>query len=263
VRRLRLETAASRLLAQPPQTTLTIALEVGFGSAEVFTRAFKAHFCVTPSAWRSGAWQSWAEQRRVQLSKIHQALRKPDQALVQTFREDERAWQSCHAAHQEGENAMNVEIKTLPETRVAYMRHVGPYGDPGIGRTWDRFSAWCASKGLFARRLPFFGLSHDSPDITAPDKCRYDACVEIDSGFRPEGEVGVQTLPCGLYACTAFEGPPEAMHQAWSRLCGQWLPDSGYQADDRPAVEAYGPQLDVDPKTGAFRCMICLPVKPL
>src|SRR6476646_11717671 len=44
VRRRRLETAAARLLATPPQPALRIALDVGFGSAEVFTRAFRAHF---------------------------------------------------------------------------------------------------------------------------------------------------------------------------------------------------------------------------
>ena len=52
VRRRRVEVAATRLLAQPPAPALTIALDVGFGSPEVFTRAFRAHFGVTPTAWR-------------------------------------------------------------------------------------------------------------------------------------------------------------------------------------------------------------------
>jgi AraC-like DNA-binding protein len=53
VRRRRLEVAANRLLASPRTSTLRIALEVGMGSAEAFTRSFKAHFGVTPSAWAS------------------------------------------------------------------------------------------------------------------------------------------------------------------------------------------------------------------
>jgi len=40
VRRRRLEVAAAKLLASPPATALAIALDVGFGSAEVFTRGF-------------------------------------------------------------------------------------------------------------------------------------------------------------------------------------------------------------------------------
>ena len=51
VRRRRLEVAAARMLMSE-ETALAIALDVGFGSPEVFTRAFRAYFGVTPSAWR-------------------------------------------------------------------------------------------------------------------------------------------------------------------------------------------------------------------
>jgi AraC family transcriptional regulator len=149
----------------------------------------------------------------------------------------------------------------LPETRVAYMRHVGPYGDPGIARLWQRFEAWCRQRGLLDRHHAVYGVSRDSPDITAPDKCRYDACVEVDDAFVPEGDVGVQSVPGGLYACTPFSGTPDRIHAAWVRLCAEWLPDSDCQADDRPEVEAYGDELKVDKTTGAFSCLLCLPVR--
>src|SRR5580692_1480482 len=76
VRRRRLEVAAGRLLTRPGATALRIALEVGFNSAEAFTRAFRAYFGVTPTAWRDGAFRSWAERHRVALSKIRQGDRK-------------------------------------------------------------------------------------------------------------------------------------------------------------------------------------------
>ena len=85
VRRRRLETAAARLLATPPQSALRIALDVGFGSAEVFTRAFRAHFGVTPTAWRQGGFRAWARKHGVQLRKIHQADRKENQATAVGF----------------------------------------------------------------------------------------------------------------------------------------------------------------------------------
>src|SRR3954468_282509 len=52
VRRRRLEVAAGRLLTRTDSTALEIALEVGFNSPETFARAFRAHFGVTPTAWR-------------------------------------------------------------------------------------------------------------------------------------------------------------------------------------------------------------------
>lgn len=260
VRRRRVEVAAARLLETPPATALSVALDVGFGSAEVFTRAFKAHFGVTPSAWRRGAWSDWAARHRIELSKIHQAHRKPHQAIEAGFRDDADAWRSGHASQTRGAQ-MNVEMKTLPDARVAYMRHIGPYGDPGISRLWRRFEAWCRERGLSDQPRAAYGISHDSPDITAPEKCRYDACIEVGDGFKPEGDVGVQTIPGGLYACAPFTGAAEAIHRAWMQLYGEWLPESGYEPDDRPAVELYGTEVKIDKKTGAFSCLLCLPVR--
>jgi AraC family transcriptional regulator len=260
VRRRRLEVAATRLLKAPPVTALSIALDVGFGSAEVFTYAFKAHFGVTPSAWRRGGWRDWAQRHRNDLSKIHQAQRNAHQAVEAVFRDDAKAWRPSHAPPGA---QMKVELKNFPETRVAYMRHVGPYGDPGIASLWQRFDAWCRQGGRSRPGRAIHGVTHDSPDITAPAKCRYDACIDVDADFKASGDVGVQTLPGGLYACTPFSGTPDTIHAAWMRLCAEWLPDSHYQADDRPAIEAYGDAVEVDPKTGAFKCQLCLPVRAL
>ncbi len=156
---------------------------------------------------------------------------------------------------------MNVEPKTLPDTRVAYMRHVGPYGGAGIPRMWQRFEAWCRERGFLAQGRATYGISQDSPDIAAPETCRYDACVEVDEQFKPEGEIGVQTLRGGLFACAPFSGTPDKIHGAWMQLCRDWLPDSGYQPDDRPAVEVYGTDLTIDKATGAFSCLLCMPVR--
>jgi AraC family transcriptional regulator len=260
VRRRRLEVAASRLLASPPQAALNIALDVGFGSAEVFTRAFKAHFGVTPSAWRRGAWRDWAQRHREQLSKIHQAQRKDHQAVIEALRHDAQPWQHRHDDH--GAPALNIELRTLPDTTVAYLRHVGPYGSPGISQLWQRFAAWCGQHGLLQPGRLLVGVSQDSADITPPEKCRYDACVQVDAGFRAEGEIGVQTLAGGRYACVRFEGTAMEIHGAWMQVYGGWLPGSGYQPDDRPCLELYD-GTGVDPDTGRFSCHLCVPLRPL
>ena len=51
--RRRLEKAAQRLRGQPDSTVLSIALSVGYGSAEAFTRAFKQRFGLPPAQWRN------------------------------------------------------------------------------------------------------------------------------------------------------------------------------------------------------------------
>lgn len=102
VRRRRLEVAAARLLASPPQSALSVGLSVGFASAEVFTRAFKAHFGVTPSAWRRGGWRAWAAGHQEQLRKIHQAERKAHQAVVVTLCHDGLSRPAVAAIETEG-----------------------------------------------------------------------------------------------------------------------------------------------------------------
>jgi len=264
VRRRRVEVAAARLLATPPATALSIALDVGFGSAEVFTRAFKAHFNVTPSAWRRGAYAEWAAMRRLELRKIHQGSRKRHHAVADALRDDGRAWTTNvieARTHQGAEMNESIQLKTLPATRVAYMRHRGPYGDPAIGQLWQRFEAWTREHDLFGVGHAAYGLSQDDPDITAPDRCRYDACIEIDDSFRAEGEIGVQTLPGGLYACRPFRGTAAQIHAAWMGFFKDWLPRGAYRIDDRPCIEDYGRELSVDPKTGAFACLLCMPVR--
>lgn len=148
VRRLRLEAAAQRLITRPAESALSVALDLGFGSAEAFTRAFKAHFGIPPAAWRRGGWHDWTARQRGELRKIHQALRKQDQAAPRALRNhpiDQPA--GLANIDDEGVN-MQVEIKTLPAGRLAYLRHIGPYGDPAIGRVRERFGRWCAQRGL-------------------------------------------------------------------------------------------------------------------
>jgi len=260
VRRRRLEVAAGRLVAERERAASAIGFDVGFASAEVFTRAFRARFGVTPTDWRRGAWRDWAGAHQQQLRKIHHADRNTHQAIAEGFREHAERWPTGPV---EEAAAMDVDVRNLPAMRVAYLRHVGPYGTSGIPRTWQRFAAWCDARGLLQPRRTMIGIAHDNPDVTPPDKCRYDACIEVDAAFRPDGEVGVQSLPGGRYACTRFAGTSDQIHGAWTRFVSQWLPDSGCVPDDRAFLEVYPPDFTLDETTGAFSCWLCLPVRPM
>lgn len=262
VRRRRLEVAANLLLSSPPVPVQAVALDCGFGAAEVFTRTFKAHFGVTPSAWRLGAHRRWATERRVELRKIHHGFRNGRQPAER--QSDEGELGRLPGGRSDGQvDSLKVELRKIPTTRVAYMRRVGPYGDPGIGRLWERFMRWAAHNNLFDGKRQFIGVGHDSAYIAKPDKCRYDTCVAVDAGFTPHHDVGVQEIRGGLHACTRYVGAADGIYEAWLDLYGRWLPDSGYQPDDRPCIELYGTDFEVDPATGSFSCDLCLPVRPM
>jgi AraC family transcriptional regulator len=263
VRRRRLEVAAMRLLTARRDPVLKIALEVGFRSPEVFTRAFVAYFGATPSAWRRGAADVWHAKRQREWSKIRQADRKQHQEATRQWLQHPDAWPRPIVVLPQGSN-MNVTIKTLPGARVAYLRYVGAYGTAGITRTWQKFSAWCSGHGLIARGHTRYGIARDMPELTAPDRCRYDACVEIAEGLPPSGsdEIGVQQIAGGLHACAEFYGTALEIHECWMRVFSIWLPSSAYELDDRPALERYGDESVMEHESGRFSCELCLPVRP-
>jgi AraC family transcriptional regulator len=254
LRRRRLEVAALRLLSQPRTPVLHIALMVGFGSGEAFAHAFKGRFGCSASHWRR---QKAADRqvRQLQLRKLDQAVRKLDQ--------DTPAAGAEHGAADSGlvEQAMNVTVTERPPVRVVYMRHVGPYG-PAVAAFWQqKFYPYAAQHALTGR--PCYGISHDDPDITAPEKCRFDICTEVDDAFMPSGEALVTTIPGGRYAMLPFKGTPQTIHAAWSGLMRDWLPASGWQLDGRPTFEYYPPNAEYDDATGTFECQIVIPLAPL
>jgi AraC family transcriptional regulator len=105
------------------------------------------------------------------------------------------------------------------------MRHIGPYRQ--VGATWGKLMAWAAPRGLVGQTTMALGVAHDDPEVTPPDKVRYDACIVVDNSFVPEGEVGAQIIGGGEYAITTHRGPYERVARTAARVCGEWLPASG------------------------------------
>ena len=94
-----------------------------------------------------------------------------------------------------------VEVRTFSARRVAFMRYIGPYGSAGIGDLWRRFEVWRSAHGPIAANGRVLGVAQDNPNITPPNRTRYDACVDVDDDFRSSDEVGVQIVRGGRFAC--------------------------------------------------------------
>jgi AraC family transcriptional regulator len=243
LRRRKLEIAATRLVSQPRLPVLQVALAVGFGSPEAFTRAFKSRFGCSPSAWRT------------QKSKPDQANRKMNQAL--------NGGRPQHEAslNQTMETIMKVKLVDRKPQTIAYMRHIGPYG-PALSSFWqEKVYPWMVANGLLER--PRYGISLDDPGVTAPERCRYDACAEVPEDFVAVGDAFKTTIPGGKYAVLYVRGQINDIQNAWTAILRDWLPSSGFQLDARPFFEYYPEGTSYDPKTGVFDCEICIPVAPL
>ena len=247
--RRRVEKAASYLSSQPALGVLPIALSVGFGSSESFSRAFKLHLGCTPTTWRNRS----CEQPGAK-SKIGQLNRNPDQAVP-------RANLYGGSMNHSKTSPLHVVVAKRPTVRIAYLRYQGPFGAK-LGLFWqNEVCPWLAANDLLGRAR--YGISRNDPEIMESSKCCYDAGAEIDAHYVPSRKAQVCEIPGGLYASTTFKGFSPEVPALWDRLLREWFPESGYQLDARPCFEYYAVNGFFDEQTGAFSCELMAPVTKL
>ncbi len=205
IRRLRLERAASRLKSSAFSVT-QIALEAGYDTHEAFTRAFNGMFGMAPRDYRE------------------------NYSLL-----DANNHKTIHFTIEAG--TMKVDIIEMEPMQLACVRHVGPYHE--CGKAWEKLCLWAGPKGLLRPGIQFLGLCFDDPEITPPEKIRYDACITVDPDCPVDGEVYLQQTEGGSYARVTHFGPYEKLSQTYNQLCGQWVPAKGYVIASRPSIEMY------------------------
>lgn len=276
VQRVRLDRAASQLLADPRKPITRIAMDCGYGSSAAFSRAFRSAHGVTPSEWRrrfetmhagDGSPESNLSTQESKGSKTDRKNGK-DQVGPEGYPGQERQaypQEDPRRSHMTTFEKLDVRVEDLPETHVAYVRHVGPYkGDEALFKDlFNRLWTWAGPRNLinFPETKAII-VYHDHPDITEEDKLRTSVCITVPDDTKVSGEVGKMSLSAGTYAMARFELAGDEYEAAWEAVYGQWLPESGYQPVDKPAFELYLSGPDQHPE-GKFVLDICVPVKPL
>ncbi len=133
---------------------------------------------------------------------------------------------------------MEARITTLEPARVACVRHVGPYTQ--VGPTWERLLAWAGARGLLGPDGRTFGLCHDDPDTTPPERLRYDACIVVGPDVKGGAGVEVQDVAGGRYAVATHRGSYARLAETYGGLMEEWMPANRLDlAEERPCVEIY------------------------
>ena len=73
------------------------------------------------------------------------------------------------------------------------------------------------------------GILHDDPNITAPENCRYDACLIVEQDFQ-HNDALIGSFRGGKYLAYDFVGTPFDVDVAWDSVYEKFLLDSGYLA---------------------------------
>ena len=152
---------------------------------------------------------------------------------------------------------LDVSVRTIGPLRVAFVRYVGPFDQ--VGAAWNKLMMWAGPRGLIGAGVRMLGIVQDDPEITAPDKLRYDAAMVVTVDVSASGEVGIQKIGQGEYAVALHVGPYNTLGRTYARMCGEWLPATGRELPSAPAVEFYlNSPISVPPDQ--LRTEICLPL---
>ncbi|MFB6892150.1 GyrI-like domain-containing protein [Kitasatospora sp. NPDC056327] len=143
----------------------------------------------------------------------------------------------------------------VPESRIAFLRRTGPYGEANRIHM-EELRTWAAAHGLLGADSAVLGIARDDPARTAPHACRYDTCLVVPEEAQVRGPgVLVTRLAGGRHAVMTAAHTPEGLAQAWAGLFGN-LAAQGFEFDGtRPVLERYRPAL-----LDRHLCEICVPV---
>jgi len=265
IQRRRVEKAAGFLIGNPAMSVTEIALNCGFSGSAAFARAFKDAFGVSASEFRNSG-------RAVpcKIGKTNSNPWEPDGKGGKDFGPfsctiDLTTGNQLWRYAMKNKREVQIEVKELPEMSIAYVRHIGAYqGNPALfERLFGRLCGWAGPRGLIRPpQTQFLCVYYDDPGVTEDQKLRVDVAMTVPKDTQVSGEVGKNTIPAGKYAIGRFEVSSQEFEEAWGTVMGGWLPQSGYQCDDRPCIEIYRNDPKQHPEG---RCVvdICVPVKPL
>jgi AraC family transcriptional regulator len=241
VRRQRLEQAVFRMQYGPKATLTAVALEAGFASSSDFSRAFKQAYGFSPRQFSRDGFLEKSKIRQDLLPNAGYGFGKmPDGRNPDRFR---------------------VRLVDRPAQRIAYERVIGSFNMRKVLAAFERLLEWGRRRGLVPGAT-LIGKSPDDPDVTPMDKFQFDWCLVVPPGLEADREVSFDEIPANRFAAVHCAGDLRKEERAWRYLFHAWLPGSGYEPTDDPAMEVYR-RSPLETGWATFDMDCCLPVRAL
>ena len=212
---------AARILALGVPDILGLALDVGYGSHEAFTRAFRDHFGLTPESVREAR-----TTRHLELTEPMIMDTSPKPTLTEPKIE------------QRGKMLFAGLIKTYA------MKDIG-----GIPALWEQFNAMEGALTNVVNGKVAYGASLS---FTEEAGCEYMAAVEVKSLADVPKEFQTATIAPATYAIFTQPGHITLMRPTIMAIWQDWLPRSGYTAEEAPFIEFYPSTFDPVTGNGGF-----------
>src|SRR5579883_631442 len=220
-------TEAARRLAKGAPDILNLALEMGYGPHEAFTRAFRDQFGVTPEQVRT--------RGTVDDLKLKEPIKMTENTVLpQTRTRLETSQARLIADLSQRYTCENSAV--IPSQRQRFLHNCGHV--PGqVGRI-------------------AYGVSYNQAERGNFD---YLCGIEVKDFAKLPTEFDRVRVPEHKYLVFTHEGHISGIRATWNSIWNQWLPQSGLQLADGPFLERYDETFD--PQTGFGGVEIWIPVK--
>ncbi|MBC8988468.1 GyrI-like domain-containing protein [Pedobacter sp. N36a] len=98
----------------------------------------------------------------------------------------------CAMSAEQLEKHFSVQIKQLPERRIAYIRVTDAFKEGKVINEFAKLIDWSKDIDLYKSET-IFGMSKDDPEVTPKEKYRYEACITLPKDFKLASDSPVQT----------------------------------------------------------------------
>lgn len=220
--RLRLSRAAAMLLTSA-DSVLDVALACGFESHEVFSRAFRRRFGMSPSGYRARSFAGGVDRAR---AAAHAALVEAIGPCIGLYRMNEDG--------EAGRNdvAYSITAKQIEAQPVLLVRRRVKRAEIAkmIGESLPPVFLHAQKIGAALAGPPFARYLDWGPGMTTIEA---GMPVSMPGGAAGEGDVLADTLPGGLAASTIHQGLYDKLPEAHAAL-QQWIEEQGLKTAGAP-----------------------------
>ena len=150
---------------------------------------------------------------------------------------------------------MDTRTETMQPCTIAYMRRTGAYGIE-CKAVMEQLKSWAKQTNNLNDDSIILGIALDNPEVTAPESCRYDACLVVSNNFHTDDDnVHTRKLNGGKYCVFTVAHTTEAIQQAWSTMFIE-ISTLEYTLDfSRPIIERYAMKM-----ISKHLCELCVPI---
>lgn len=230
ITRRRLEVAALRLAYEPARSVTDIALSSGYSSLSNFSKAFAGYFGVSPSRVRRP--DPSLPTAIGKLTRTYGREFRPEDLYVLPPDDDALEQELAALVHE-------LRFETCAGFDVACLASPAGYDMAVVDRTWAELIDRARELGLAEHDVDAWGMSFDSPTLTAPELCRYHACIPCPTGFEPPAPLFRSRVPAGRYAVFHYAGEVAGVDRRVRAIYSLWLPRSSVEVDDFVPIDHY------------------------